>query len=113
MAEEWEIRVTNEFLVWIDTLDERSKAQAVDAIDRLAEGGPALGRPMVDRLEGSEIHDLKELRPGSAGAHGGSEPVRLRPVAIGDPPGGRRSRGTGPGGIGRRFRVPRSCTPTT
>ncbi|WP_347813586.1 hypothetical protein [Actinomadura sp. 6K520] len=45
MGEEWEIRVTNEFLAWVDTLDERSKAQVVDAIDRLAEGGPALGRP--------------------------------------------------------------------
>jgi hypothetical protein len=67
MGEEWEIRVTNEFLAWVDTLDERSKAQVVDAIDRLAKGGPALGRPMVDRLEGSEIHNLKELRPGSAG----------------------------------------------
>ncbi|WP_438947928.1 type II toxin-antitoxin system RelE/ParE family toxin [Streptomyces durbertensis] len=39
----------------------------MDAIDRLAEGGPALGRPLVDRLEGSQVHNLKELRPGSAG----------------------------------------------
>ncbi|MFG2013724.1 type II toxin-antitoxin system RelE/ParE family toxin [Actinomadura geliboluensis] len=30
-------------------------------------GRPGLGRPLVDRLEGSEIHNLKELRPGSAG----------------------------------------------
>ncbi|MEU8798790.1 type II toxin-antitoxin system RelE/ParE family toxin [Spirillospora sp. NPDC048819] len=48
-------------------MDEVSKAQIVDSIDRLAEGGPGLGRPLVDRLEGSEIHNLKELRPGSAG----------------------------------------------
>jgi hypothetical protein len=39
----------------------------VDAIDRLAEAGPGLGRPLVDKLEGSGIHNLKELRPGSAG----------------------------------------------
>jgi hypothetical protein len=65
--EEWEIRVTDEILVWITTLDEKSKAQVVDAIDRLAEGGPGLGRPLVDRLEGSQVHNLKELRPGSAG----------------------------------------------
>ncbi|WP_433435454.1 type II toxin-antitoxin system RelE/ParE family toxin [Nonomuraea sp. CA-141351] len=65
--EEWEIRVTNEFLAWVNALDERSKAQVVDAIDRLAEGGPGLGRPLVDRLEGSQVHNLKELRPGSAG----------------------------------------------
>jgi hypothetical protein len=66
-VEEWEIRVTNELLGWIDTLDADSKAQIIDAIDRLAEAGPALGRPLVDRLEASQIHNLKELRPGSAG----------------------------------------------
>ncbi len=27
----------------------------------------ALGRPLVDRLEGSRVHNLKELRPGSVG----------------------------------------------
>ncbi|WP_332873321.1 type II toxin-antitoxin system RelE/ParE family toxin [Actinocorallia populi] len=25
-----------------------------------------MGRPLVDRLEGSQVHNLKELRPGSA-----------------------------------------------
>lgn len=66
-AEEWEIRVTNELLTWINTLDERTRAQVVDAIDRLAEGGPALGRPLVDSIAHSQIGNLKELRPGSAG----------------------------------------------
>jgi hypothetical protein len=32
-------------------------------------GGPNLGRPLVDRIKGSSIHNLKELlRPGSAGS---------------------------------------------
>lgn len=66
-VEEWEIRVTNEILVWINALDERSRAQVADAIDRLAEAGPSLGRPLVDKLAGSQLHNLKELRPGSAG----------------------------------------------
>lgn len=65
--DEWEIRVTDEILAWINALDERSRAQVVDAIDRLAEAGPGLGRPLVDKLEGSRVHNLKELRPGSAG----------------------------------------------
>jgi hypothetical protein len=39
----------------------------VDAIDRLAEAGPALGRPLVDSIAHSAIRNLKELRPGSAG----------------------------------------------
>jgi hypothetical protein len=29
--------------------------------------GPTLGRPLVDRIQGSRIHHLKELRPGSGG----------------------------------------------
>jgi hypothetical protein len=65
--QEWEIRVTNELLAWVKGLDEPSKAQVVDAVDRLAAAGPGLGRPLVDRIEGSRIHNLKELRPGSAG----------------------------------------------
>jgi hypothetical protein len=66
-AEEWEIRVTNELLAWISTLDQRTRAQIVDAIDRLAEAGPALGRPLVDSIAHSSVRNLKELRPGSAG----------------------------------------------
>jgi hypothetical protein len=66
-AEEWEIRVTNELLAWINTLEDRTRAQVVDAIDRLAEAGPALGRPLVDSIAHSQIGNLKELRPGSAG----------------------------------------------
>lgn len=65
--EEWEIRVTNEALAWIKSLDDRSAALVADAVDRLAEGGPGLGRPLVDRIEGSQIHNMKELRPASTG----------------------------------------------
>ncbi|MFI0940467.1 type II toxin-antitoxin system RelE/ParE family toxin [Streptomyces sp. NPDC021020] len=65
--DEWEIRVTNELLAWIKSLDEASRAQVVDAVDRLAEAGPGLGRPLVDRVTGSDVHNMKELRPGSAG----------------------------------------------
>ncbi|MEV6107547.1 type II toxin-antitoxin system RelE/ParE family toxin [Streptomyces sp. NPDC051940] len=65
--EEWEIRITDHCLAWVEALDEGSKAEVVDAIDRLAEAGPGLGRPLMDRLEGSQVHNLKELRPGSAG----------------------------------------------
>jgi hypothetical protein len=64
---EWEIRVTNELLAWIGTLDEKTRAQVVDAIDRLAEAGPALGRPLVDSIAHSSVRNLKELRPGSTG----------------------------------------------
>jgi hypothetical protein len=39
----------------------------VQAIDLLADRGPALGRPMVDHIQHSAIQNLKELRPASAG----------------------------------------------
>lgn len=59
--------MTDEFLTWTEELEETSMAQVVDTIDRLADAGPALGRPLVDRLTASKVHNLKELRPGSAG----------------------------------------------
>ena len=34
--------------------------------EALAEVRPNLGRPLVDRIKGSAIHNLKELHPGSA-----------------------------------------------
>jgi hypothetical protein len=39
-----------------------------EEIDRLMDEGPSLGRPLVDRIAGSRLHNLKELRPGSSGA---------------------------------------------
>jgi hypothetical protein len=67
----WEVCLTDEVDRWLDELavsDPDSHQQAVYAIEALAEGGPNLGRPLVDRIKGSSIHNMKELRPGSAGA---------------------------------------------
>jgi hypothetical protein len=66
----WEIFLTDEVNGWLDdlaTVDDDSYRQVVYAIEALAEVGPNLGRPLVDRIKGSAIHNLKELRPGSAG----------------------------------------------
>ena len=65
--QEWEIYVTDEVRDWITALDGASHRLVVQAIDLLADRGPALGRPLVDRIEYSSIQNLKELRPGSAG----------------------------------------------
>jgi hypothetical protein len=47
---------------------DRTTARLVgQAITALLEEGPSLGRPLVDRLKGSNLHNLKELRPGSSG----------------------------------------------
>jgi hypothetical protein len=78
----WEIYLTDEVLGWLDGLlsyDPESHRQVVYAIEALAEAGPNLGRPLVDRIKGSRLHNLKELRPGSAG---GSE---IRVLFVFDP----------------------------
>ncbi|GAA2420716.1 type II toxin-antitoxin system RelE/ParE family toxin [Streptomyces glaucus] len=66
----WAIKVTDEYAEWFRLLikeDLSSASQVAQAVAALREAGPALGRPLVDRLKGSELHHLKELRPGSGG----------------------------------------------
>jgi hypothetical protein len=66
----WEIYLTDDVNAWLDRLlvdDPSSHRQVVSAVEALAEGGPNLGRPLVDRIKGSKLHNLKELRPGSSG----------------------------------------------
>lgn len=66
----WELYLTDEVDGWLDDLaetDRDSYVQVVAGIEVLAEVGPDLGRPLVDRIKGSALHNLKELRPGSAG----------------------------------------------
>jgi hypothetical protein len=66
----WTVKVTDEYAVWFGTLikeDLDSATQVAQAVAALREEGPTLGRPLVDRLKGSALHHLKELRPGSRG----------------------------------------------
>jgi hypothetical protein len=66
----WEVRLHPEVEAWFLDLclaDPATADLVAEAIDLLAEQGPALGRPLVDRLKGSMYHHMKELRPGSAG----------------------------------------------
>lgn len=52
---------------WLKALDDDSRAQVVAALELLQEQGPTPGRPLVDTLNGSDVKNLKELRPGSRG----------------------------------------------
>lgn len=66
----WAIKVTDEYAEWFRRLikeDLGSASQVAQAVAALRDTGPTLGRPLVDRLKGSELHHLKELRPGSGG----------------------------------------------
>ncbi|MFC0004643.1 type II toxin-antitoxin system RelE/ParE family toxin [Micromonospora siamensis] len=66
----WDIRLHPEVESWFLGLCRTDPVTAdlvSEAIDLLSEHGPALGRPLVDRLKGSLFHHMKELRPGSTG----------------------------------------------
>ena len=66
----WGIRFTEEYGSWFRELiksDLESAKLVAQAVAAPREEGPTLGRPLVDRLKGSELHHLKELRPGSRG----------------------------------------------
>ncbi|MFE9970751.1 type II toxin-antitoxin system RelE/ParE family toxin [Streptomyces hirsutus] len=66
----WEINLHPSVDSWLLKLAEEDPVSAdlvEAAIDMLADNGPALGRPLVDRLFGCRTHNLKELRPGSSG----------------------------------------------
>lgn len=67
----WQIVLVDEVVDWFLDLtknDPQSATLVEDAVDRLAAEGPVLGRPLVDRIKGSRHHNMKELRPGSAGS---------------------------------------------
>jgi hypothetical protein len=66
----WEISLHREVEAWYLALCESDPETAdliEDAIDQLAKEGPALRRPLADRVKGSRYHNMKELRPPSSG----------------------------------------------
>ncbi|MCW2877254.1 MAG: hypothetical protein JWQ95_1354 [Sphaerisporangium sp.] len=64
-AEEWDVYIVDEVRDWIEQLDDATHMRVVQAIDALADGGPGLGRPLVDTITASRLQNLKELRPGT------------------------------------------------
>lgn len=53
---------TAEFERWTRTLDAERTAKVSGAIERVARGGPTLGRPRVDVIHGSRVPKLKEAQ---------------------------------------------------
>ena len=64
----WEIEVTDQFIEWWPTLSDAQRESVTDRIDLLAERGPDLGRPVVDRIHMSRHQSMKELRTAKGGA---------------------------------------------
>src|SRR6476646_779272 len=64
----WEVEVTDQFLEWWRGLTGDQRESVTDRVDLLAERGPDLGRPVVDRIQTSRHHNMKELRAAKGGA---------------------------------------------
>ena len=64
----WEVEVTDEFSDWWQGLTDDQQTSLTDRVDLLVERGPNLGRPVVDRIQTSRHHNMKELRAAQAGA---------------------------------------------
>ncbi|HEX6989926.1 MAG TPA: type II toxin-antitoxin system RelE/ParE family toxin, partial [Bacillota bacterium] len=94
--------MTTQVRDWLHALrpgDPVTRRLVAEAIDRLLDDGPAPGRPLADRIAGSDLHNLKELRPGSSGASEVRtlftfDPVRNAVLLVAGDKSGRRGDGT-------------------
>jgi hypothetical protein len=59
----WEVILLEEVEAWYCSLDDDTMSTVTGAIDLLELEGTTLGRPMVDKVNGSKFHSMKELRP--------------------------------------------------
>ena len=66
-SKKWEVEFHPLCEAWASNLDAPDAEALLAAIRVLRDGGPALGRPLVDSVKGSRHANMKELRPGSTG----------------------------------------------
>lgn len=59
----WNVEGTDEFSTFYVSLTDSQRDRVDAAVEQLVEHGSNLGKPLVDRIVGSRIHRLKELRP--------------------------------------------------
>jgi len=59
----WEVEYTDRFGSWWEELSPGEQERVAAAVELLETSGPALGRPLVDTLQGSRHPNMKELRP--------------------------------------------------
>jgi hypothetical protein len=74
----WEVEITDQFLDWWRDLTTDQQAALDVRVEFLAQEGPSLGRPAVERIQSSRHHNMKELRASESGA--------LRVMFMFDPP---------------------------
>ncbi|MGH8999670.1 MAG: type II toxin-antitoxin system RelE/ParE family toxin [Acidimicrobiia bacterium] len=64
----WEIVYSENFTGWWDDLTAEQQEALTGRILLLQERGPDLGRPVVERIQGSRYQNMKELRASKDGA---------------------------------------------
>ncbi len=64
----WEVEYTDEFGEWWATITAEQQEAVTAAVSVLQDGGPALGRPLVDTIRSSRHSNMKELRASRDGA---------------------------------------------
>ena len=58
----WNVEYTNEFEQWWESLSAAEQNSIALSVAALSDGGPNLGRPDVDSVNGSRHSNMKELR---------------------------------------------------
>ncbi len=58
----WTVKTTDVFDTWFDAQDNATQEKVLAGLLALAQGGPSVGRPLVDTIKGSSFTNLKELR---------------------------------------------------
>ncbi|MFE6448020.1 type II toxin-antitoxin system RelE/ParE family toxin [Nocardiopsis dassonvillei] len=70
MGVSWNVILLDEVDAWLLSLAKEEPDLAdrvVAAVNRLEVAGPTLGRPLVDCIKGSAVHNMKELHPRTSG----------------------------------------------
>lgn len=67
----WTVLTTERFEEWLNAQDEPTQEKVLAGLLALQQGGPGVGRPLVDTLKGSRYPNMKELRVQHQG-----EPIR-------------------------------------
>lgn len=64
----YEVNTSEDFRAWWADLTVEQQEDITARVELLRQHGPTLGRPTVDRVQGSAFHNMKELRCSSGGA---------------------------------------------
>jgi hypothetical protein len=79
----WEVAYTDQFGAWWQELDDDQQERVAAAVEIIEQGGPAVGRPLVDALEGSRHANMKELRAGNLRVLFAFDPTRAALLLLG------------------------------